>query len=763
MYRSSQVEADAFHHQFLDHMPALAFTLAASTHECEYVNQPWLKYSGQNEEEALGHGWRETLHVEDGPAFLAGLRAALNKGLDFHGEVRLRRADAAYRWFDVRVKPLRGDDAQPRCWVGTCMDVHERQQALQALREQAARTRHNVESNPNGMMVVDAAGEVLEANPSACAMFAYAQEQLIGMHVEQLIPEQLRAAHRRYRHDYQRAPTTRRMGTGRDLLGVRSDGQTFPVEVSIGPFMMNGVRYVSVTLTDISARVRAEREHAHLAAIVGSSSDAIISQTLEGRITSWNRAASEIFGYTAEEMLNESVDRLLAPERSEEDAHIMVRIQAGEVLRHHETQRMAKDGTLIDVSISISPLRDAEGRIIGASKIMRDIRERKRNELQLRALTLQLEEQVVVRTAQYEQARRDLQNIFDAMPSLISSWDAGQRNRLSNRAHQRWVGGEANELLGRALLASVPAELYAQLQAPIVAVLRGEAQTLETRLPTASGTRQPHALIHLVPDVQPSGVVGFYLLIHDVTRIKDAEAELRAANSELEAFSYAVAHDLRAPLRAMSGFGEALREECVDSLNEDGREYLDEILRASSRMARLIDGLLALSRSTQGNLRREWVDLTQLAQAVCAESDAAHEQEAKPPKWEIESGVVAHGDPRMLETVLRNLFGNARKYSAQVSQPVIRFYSELSGGMRRYYVGDNGAGFDMAHADHLFKPFQRLHRQDEFKGIGIGLATVQRIVQRHGGTITARSEPGQGALFCFTLGDASAINTSLRD
>lgn len=226
-------------------------------------------------------------------------------------------------------------------------------------------------------------------------------------------------------------------------------------------------------------------------------------------------------------------------------------------------------------------------------------------------------------------------------------------------------------------------------------------------------------------------------------------SQLQGANQELEAFAYSVSHDLRAPLRAMGGFSEALMEDFGDKLDPEARDYLEEIVIGSRHMGQLIDGLLTLSRSTRGELRHDRVDLSVMADRIRGELENSEPQ--RRVEWRIEIGLSAGGDERMIEVIMRNLLDNAWKYTASVPEPLIRFYSELEGGDRYYCVADNGAGFDMAHAEKLFQPFQRLHRQDEFPGIGIGLATAQRIVHRHGGTIHASGTPHKGALFSFSL------------
>ena len=235
-------------------------------------------------------------------------------------------------------------------------------------------------------------------------------------------------------------------------------------------------------------------------------------------------------------------------------------------------------------------------------------------------------------------------------------------------------------------------------------------------------------------------------------RVAERTAELTAANQELDSFAYAVSHDLRAPLRAMSGFSQALTEDYGSLLHGEATVYLEQINLASRKMSELIDGLLVLSRSTRGELEHDSVDLSGMAERHMAEL-AKNEPDRK-VSLRLESGLLAHGDARMLEVIMRNLLDNAWKYSAHATAPEIRLYQENRNGQAFFCVADNGAGFDMAHANRLFQPFQRLHRQEEFPGIGIGLATVQRIVHRHGGVIEARGEPGKGATFCFSLAAA---------
>ena len=232
-------------------------------------------------------------------------------------------------------------------------------------------------------------------------------------------------------------------------------------------------------------------------------------------------------------------------------------------------------------------------------------------------------------------------------------------------------------------------------------------------------------------------------------RVRERTAELEASNRELESFAYSVSHDLRAPLRAIDGFCQALMEDYHDQLDAQGRDYLDRVSAAARRMARLIDDLLEISRVTRKSMRRERVDLSALAREI-----AGQLREAQPERdaaFIIGEGVEAFGDPLLLRLALDNLLNNAFKFTTGRPRALIEFGAREQSGQTAYFVGDNGVGFDMAYADNLFVPFQRLHTRSQFPGSGIGLATVQRIVHRHGGRVWGEGRVDRGATFYFTL------------
>jgi len=231
------------------------------------------------------------------------------------------------------------------------------------------------------------------------------------------------------------------------------------------------------------------------------------------------------------------------------------------------------------------------------------------------------------------------------------------------------------------------------------------------------------------------------------SRLQASNRDLLGLNKELESFSYSVSHDLRSPLRSMDGFSLALLEDYGDRLDDDARDSLQRIRAASQRMGRLIDELLGLARVTRAELRIQDVDLSAMAEEIF--STLARSEPERRVRWEVEKGILVRGDRELTAIALQNLLANAWKFTSKVEKAVIRVGTRVDDGERVCFVSDNGAGFDMAYASRLFGAFQRLHHERDFPGTGVGLATVQRVMHRHGWSLGAHAALGQGATFYF--------------
>ena len=357
-------------------------------------------------------------------------------------------------------------------------------------------------------------------------------------------------------------------------------------------------------------------------------------------------------------------------------------------------------------------------------------------------------------------ANRFLDAIIENIPDMVFVKDAATLAFTRfNRAGEELLGVKREELMGKNdydFFPKAEAEFFIQKDRETLA-----AKTLvdipEEPIQTARGTRWLHT--KKVPILDTEGRPTYLLGIsQDITERRNAQVELlrakeatEAANQELEAFSYSVAHDLRSPLRAIDGFSLALLEDHGARLDEEGRAYLTRVRTAAQDMAELIDDLLTLSRVTRAEMRQQPVDLSERANAIIdrLRTIDVHRQ----VKIVIQPDLRAFGDPGLLGVVLENLLGNAWKFTRKRTEALIELGSLGKEGKNVFFVRDNGAGFDMTYAGRLFGVFQRLHHASEFEGTGIGVATVQRIVKRHGGRIWAEGEIDRGATFYFTLAD----------
>jgi len=346
--------------------------------------------------------------------------------------------------------------------------------------------------------------------------------------------------------------------------------------------------------------------------------------------------------------------------------------------------------------------------------------------------------------------------LFEVSPDALVVINSEGQITVVNRQTEKAFGYARAELIGQSIECLVPERLRGHHLQQRSRYLEAPAQRpmgtgLELFGRRKDGGEFPVDI--LLSPINSENRTLVLAVIRDITEPKAIIQALKAANLELDSFAYAVSHDLRAPLRAMSGFSQALTEDLGEQLSNDVRIDLDQINIASVRMSELIDGLLVLSRTTRAELRHDTIDLSAMADGILAE--LMHADPQRKISCEVESGLSARGDTRMIGAVMRNLLDNAWKFTLRTPQPSIRVYAEQKNGKHFFCVADNGAGFHMAHAGKLFQPFQRLHRQEEFPGTGIGLATVSRIVHRHGGVMTAESAPGSGATFCFSLPPAA--------
>jgi len=379
-----------------------------------------------------------------------------------------------------------------------------------------------------------------------------------------------------------------------------------------------------------------------------------------------------------------------------------------------------------------------------------------------RELEQQIGERVQAQAA-LRRAAQEWQATFDSVTDALCLIDAEQRIVRTNRAMEEMFPGHRGDMVGKPCWEVVHGAAEPIAGCPLMRMWRtwqresiefpiGERIFEITVDPIVDDTGKPTGAVHAMRDITRRRTDEKRLQTYTErleAMVAERTAGLETALAEMESFSYSVSHDLRSPLRGIDGWSLALLEDYGDRLDAQGRRYLDRVRTQAQHMGELIDDLLELARVSRVPMQQDVVDLTALVQAIAAQ--LTEDQPQRPVEWTIQEGLAAQGDAALLRIALTNLLGNAWKFSGPRDPARIEFGQTEVEGRLVYFVRDNGVGFDMAHAAKLFRPFQRLHSSVEFSGTGIGLATVQRIVQRHGGRVWAEAEPDRGATFYFTI------------
>jgi PAS domain S-box-containing protein len=497
------------------------------------------------------------------------------------------------------------------------------------------------------------------------------------------------------------APTPKRIGTSLDSSGARTIG---------------GLAAGSGTADLL------------LSAIVDSSDDAIISKDLDGVITSWNKSAERLFGYTAEEAIGQTVATLLIPDdRQEEEPDILARLRRGERVDHFETVRRCKDGSLVDISLTISPVKDQDGRIVGASKIARDITQRKRFEQRL-----------------VEQAR-----LLELSGDAILVRDGQDRILDWNRAAEEMYGFTREEALGKISHHLLRTEFPEPLPRILDLLLQDGRWSGELRHTCRSGSRIVTLSRWVAERDEKGNVIRILESNNDITERVRVQEELRRANQDLELFAFSASHDLQEPLRTIKIYCELLGREFGGQLHPDALRYMEYVRSGATGMENLLRDLLVYTRAGQFEEPAEPADANEALRAsLSALSSAMTEARARVSSDHLPT-VRVHATH--LQELFQNLIGNAIKYRSPERIPEVHIGAERQNGLWVFTVSDNGIGIEPEYKEQIFGLFKRLHTSDEYSGTGIGLAICQRIVDRCHGRIWVESELGKGSTFRFTL------------
>jgi two-component system cell cycle sensor histidine kinase/response regulator CckA len=613
--------------------------------------------------------------------------------------------------------------------VGTIQDITAQKKADEKFRAL-------LEAAPDAMIVTNQEGKIVLVNMQTEKLFGYKREELLNNTIEILMPERFRGRHHDDRTGFSADPQVRLMGAGRQLFALRKDGSEFPVEISLGPLETEEGVLVTSAIRDITGQIRAEEELLRYEAIVQWSNDAIIGLTLDGIITNWNMGAERMFGFSRSEAVGKPIAILAPSDRREEPLEFVDRMKKGESVLHFETVRVRKDGKLIDVSITLSPIRNRNGEILGGSGIVRDITELRR-------------------------AEERFHKAFDASPEPMTIAVVSNGRYIDvNESFLRVTGYRRGEVIGRTSL-ELGIWNRPEDRATLVKMVenKGVVRDFEMAFRTKNGEQR--AGLASFEAIEFAGQRCVIAIVKDVTERRKLEEQLRKAQ-RMEAIGQlagGIAHDFNNVLNVIFGYSDLLIEDIGSDESHLGK--IQEIKKAAQRAASLVQQLLAFSRKQvleprAVNLNDILQDIETMLRRVMGE-DIELLTRADPSVGTVKV------DPGQMEQVILNLAINARDAlprggkltveTANVTLDAEYFRThDLSGTPGAYVllsVSDTGMGMDEATQKRIFEPF--FTTKGAGKGTGLGLSTVYGIVKQSGGYIWVYSEPDRGTTFRIYL------------
>ncbi len=728
-------------------MPQIVWMMQADG-SYTYFNQKWLDYTGLSMEESLVHGWTRLMHPDDSLRASRFWAQGLASSEACEVEYRLRRADGVYRWMLGRAVPHVDTASRTTQWLGTFTDIDDLKQATALLEKDLVMNRIAGRVARLGGWTIDLPDRTLTWSDENCLIhdvppgYVPTLEEGIGY----FLPEDRATVSRL-------VDACAQHGTPYEFVLPKMTAKGRRIWVhSIGEAVRDAdgkIVRLQGAFQDISEQKQAEARmlalEAQLITTLESITDGFFLVDKDWTLTYLNGPAERMLKQRREDLLGQNLWQAFpeaAGTRVERKFHLAVKEQ--------RTSRFEVFYQPLDTWFDVHAYPTEAGLAV----YFQDITQRRAEQAQLRLL-----ETAVSRL-------NDIVVIMEAEPFD----ESGPRIVFVNDAFERYTGYSREEAIGSTPgLVWAPKTHRGELDRIRAAMKNWQAVRAEIVIHTKAG-QELWLEIDIAPIAGESGRFTHWVAVErDITERRQQQQEilslnseleervllrtgqLAAANKELESFAHSVSHDLRSPLNTIHGFSQLLMKGDGNNVSEKGKHYLDRIGVGVKQMGDLIEGLLTLAHLSREQIKSEHVDLSAIARRIG--QDCREREPQRQVQVQIQDGLSAQGDPRLLSAVLQNLLGNAWKFTARQPLARIDVGSELDAdGATIFFVKDNGAGFDMAFAHKLFGTFERLHSPGDFPGTGIGLATVKRVIERHRGRVWAESRPNEGAAFYFTVG-----------